>query len=136
MYDSRPEGNYDRHVSAPHPREPFTTLDGSTVRELVQVGDGAKALSLAEAVVPAGGETIEHLHRVSEEIYHFTAGVGRMRLGTDEFEVGGDDTVLIPPGTPHKLWNQGPEPLVLLCACAPPYSDEDTDLLEPRRDGS
>ncbi len=116
-------------MSAPHPREPFTTLDGSTVRELVQVGDGATAVSLAEAVVEAGGETNEHLHRRSEEIYHFTAGVGRMRLGTDEFDVADGESVLIPPGTPHKLWNRGDESLVLLCACAPPYSDEDTELL-------
>lgn len=110
-------------------RKAFTTLDGSTVRELVQVGDGARNGSLAEAVVPPGGETVEHLHRSSEEIYRFTAGAGRMRLGDEEFEVEAGTTVLIPPGTRHKLWNPGPEPLVLLCACAPPYSDEDTELL-------
>ena len=32
------------------------------------------------------------------------------------------DAVVIPPGTPHKLLNTGPEPLVLLCCCAPAYS--------------
>ena len=37
--------------------------------------------SLAEATVPPGGETVEHFHRTSEEIYYFTAGAGRMRLG-------------------------------------------------------
>ena len=116
-------------MSAPPPREPFKTLDGSTVRELVQVGDGATAVSLAEAVVPVGGETIEHLHRASEEIYHFTAGAGRVRVGSEERDVGVGDSVLIEPGTPHKLWNDGDEPLVLLCACAPPYSDADTELL-------
>jgi mannose-6-phosphate isomerase-like protein (cupin superfamily) len=35
---------------------------------------------------------------------------------------------VIPPGTRHKLWNTGPEPLKLLCCCAPPYSHEDTVL--------
>jgi hypothetical protein len=75
-------------------REPFTTLDGSTVREQVQTRDGARAQSLAEAVVPPGGETIEHLHRRG------------------------------------KVWNPGPEPLVLLCCSAPPYADADTELLE------
>ena len=110
--------------------EPFITLDGSTVRELVQTGDGARNLSLAEATVPAGGETIEHLHRTSEEIYNVVSGAGRMRLGEDEFEIAAGDAILIPPGTRHKLWNQGAEPLVLLCACAPPYSHEDTVLCE------
>ena len=49
-----------------------------------------------------------------------------MRLGEDEAEVGAGDCVVIPPGTPHKLWNPGAEPLVLLCCCAPPTRDDDT----------
>jgi mannose-6-phosphate isomerase-like protein (cupin superfamily) len=111
-------------------REPFTTRDGSTVRELIQTGDGAGNQSLAEAVVPAGEETIDHLHRRSEEIYRFLSGRGWIRVGGAEARVEAGDNVLIAPGTPHKVWNDGDEPLVLLCCCAPPYSDEDTELLE------
>jgi mannose-6-phosphate isomerase-like protein (cupin superfamily) len=111
-------------------RRPFTTRDGSIVRELIQTADGAGNQSLAEAVVPAGGETIEHLHRRSEEIYRFVSGRGRIRVGGEEGEVEAGDSVLIAAGIAHKLWNTGPEPLVLLCCCAPPYSDEDTELLE------
>ena len=40
------------------------------------------------------------------------------------------DAVVIAPGVPHKLWNTGGEPLRLLCACAPAYSDADTVLTE------
>jgi mannose-6-phosphate isomerase-like protein (cupin superfamily) len=112
-------------------REPFITADGSSIRELVGVPSGnAVNQSLAEATVPPGGETIEHFHRVSEEIYHFTAGAGRMRLGGLEADISAGDTVVIAPGVPHKLWNTGKKPLVLLCCCAPPYSHEDTVLLE------
>ena len=111
-------------------REPFVTRDGSTVRELIQVGDGAANQSLAEAVVQAGGETIEHLHHRSEEIYRVVSGRGRVRVGEAEAGVRPGDNVLIPPGTPHKVWNDGEEPLVLLCCCSPPYSHEDTQLLE------
>jgi len=112
-------------------RESFITADGSSIRELAGVPSAnAVNQSLAEATVPAGSETIEHLHRRSEEIYHFTSGAGRMRLGEDEAEVRAGDTVVIAPGVPHKLFNAGPEPLVLLCCCAPPYSDADTVLLE------
>jgi mannose-6-phosphate isomerase-like protein (cupin superfamily) len=111
-------------------RLPFTAPDGSTVRELMQAGDGAIHQSLAEATVPVGGATAEHLHRRSEEIYRFVSGRGRMRLGDDELEVAAGDTVLIPPGTPHKLWNAAAEPLVLLCCCSPSYRDDDTELLE------
>ena len=106
--------------------ESFTTLDGSRIRELAHTD----AQSLAEATVPAGGQTIQHLHRQSEELYYFTSGRGHMRLGDDESEVVAGDCVVIPPGTPHKLWAAEDEPLVLLCCCAPPYSDEDTEMLE------
>ena len=53
-----------------------------------------------------------------------------MRLGEERFDVRAGDCVLIPPGTPHKLWNPDAEPLVLLCCSAPPYADADTELVE------
>jgi mannose-6-phosphate isomerase-like protein (cupin superfamily) len=112
-------------------REPFITADGSFIRELAGVPSGnAVNQSLAEATVPPGGQTVEHFHRESEEIYHFTAGAGRMRLGGQEADVRAGDTVVIAPGVPHKLFNIGSEPLVLLCCCAPPYSHDDTVLLD------
>jgi len=111
-------------------REAFTTADGSSIRELAGPPSGnAVNQSLAEATVPPGGETIEHYHRASEEIYLFTSGAGRMRLGDEEGEVRAGDTVVIAPGTRHKLWNTSAQPLVLLCCCAPPYSHDDTVLL-------
>lgn len=127
--------------------ESFVTMDGSTIRELAGRVSTPVALpdpdrghrprsaasnhqSLAEAVVPAGGETIEHRHRQSEEIYYFIAGQGRIRLGGDERDVSAGDCVVIAPGTPHKLWAATDGNLVVLCACAPPYRDDDTELLE------
>jgi mannose-6-phosphate isomerase-like protein (cupin superfamily) len=105
----------------------FTTADGSTIRELAHPRWTAAAnQSLAEATLPPGTETAEHYHPIAEEIYHFVFGKGRMRLGADEAEVEAGDAVVIPPGTPHKLWNAGPEPLVLLCCCAPAYEHDDT----------
>jgi mannose-6-phosphate isomerase-like protein (cupin superfamily) len=86
--------------------------------------------SLAEATVPAGGETIAHLHHASEEIYYFISGYGRMRLGDHEREVRAGDCVVIVPGMPHKLWAAADGDLVLLCACVPPYRDDDTQLIE------
>lgn len=112
-------------------REPFITADGSSIRELVGVPSGnATQQSVAEATVPPGGKTIEHYHRTTEEVYLFLGGEGRMRLGDEEAAVCGGDTVVIPPGVRHRLWNEGAEPLVLLCCCAPPYRDEDTVLLD------
>jgi mannose-6-phosphate isomerase-like protein (cupin superfamily) len=103
----------------------FTTLDGSRIREVAR----GERQTLAEAVVPPSGETFAHFHTF-EEVYFFTAGRGRMRLGDEEADVHAGDCVTIPPGAAHKLWAGPDEPLVLLCGCAPPYSDEGTTMLE------
>jgi mannose-6-phosphate isomerase-like protein (cupin superfamily) len=109
--------------------EPFVTLDGSTIREIAHPSaTAARNQSLAEATVPVGGATAAHLHRRAEELYFFTSGSGRMRLGDAERDVTAGDCVVIPPGTEHALVNTGDEPLVLLCCCAPAYSDGDTVL--------
>lgn len=108
-------------------RDSFITADGSAIRELAHPAwTAAENQSLAEATVQAGGETAEHYHPRSEELYYFVAGEGRMRLDGDEAPVAAGDCVVIPPGTPHKLWNTGTTPLVLLCCCAPAYADADT----------
>ena len=109
--------------------ESFITADGSSIRELAgPAWTAARKQSLAEATVPPGGETAEHYHPESEELYYFVAGAGRMRLGSEEADVAAGDCVVIPPGTVHKLWNPGSSELVLLCCCAPAYRHEDTVL--------
>jgi mannose-6-phosphate isomerase-like protein (cupin superfamily) len=109
----------------------FMTLDGSTIREVAgPAWTAARNQSLAEATVQPDGETAAHFHRETEELYFFTAGAGRMRLGDEERDVQAGDCVVIPPGVEHKLWNPGPESLVLLCCCAPAYSDADTVITE------
>jgi len=110
------------------PGEP--TKDGSEIRELMHPArHGNAAQSLAEATVAPGAETLLHRHRVTEELYHVTQGVGLMTLGAEVFEVNVGDTVCIPPGMPHRIRNIGAGPLRILCCCAPAYAHADTELL-------
>jgi mannose-6-phosphate isomerase-like protein (cupin superfamily) len=81
--------------------------------------------------VPPRASTEAHYHRVSEEIYLFTSGSGRMLLGGEESAVRAGDCVVIAPGTEHQLVNDADEPLVLLCCCSPAYSNEDTVITAP-----
>lgn len=109
---------------------PFLTKDGSIIRELMHpAAHGNRNQSLAEAIVPPGGQTLAHIHHRSEELYHFTAGAGVMRLGDARFPVQAGDTVHIAPGTVHALSNPGAEELRLLCCSSPPYADADTELV-------
>jgi mannose-6-phosphate isomerase-like protein (cupin superfamily) len=117
------------HVSHLDEASAFVTLDGSTIRELAgPVSLPTANQSLAQATVPVGGATAEHYHVLSEELYFFTAGSGRLRVGDEHRDVRAGECVVIAPGAIHKLTNTADEPLTLLCCCAPPYSDDDTVL--------
>jgi mannose-6-phosphate isomerase-like protein (cupin superfamily) len=109
----------------------YVTRDGSEIRELMHPSlHGGRKQSLAEATVPVGTRTLLHRHGVTEEIYHVTAGCGRMTLDADTFDVAVGDSVLIAPGTAHCIEATGTVPLRILCCCSPAYAHEDTELLE------
>ena len=109
----------------------YETKDGSSIRELMHPHlHGNSGQSLAEAVVQPGKSTILHRHMASEEIYHVTSGEGIMTRGEETILLRKGVTVGIPSYCPHRLENRGDGPLVVLCLCAPPYSHEDTELLE------
>jgi mannose-6-phosphate isomerase-like protein (cupin superfamily) len=108
----------------------YITKDGSEIRELMHPAvQGNRNQSLAEAIIPAGRQTLLHRHHLSEELYHVTHGQGLMQLGEEKFEIRAGDTVAIPPGIAHAVANYGREPLKILCCCSPPYSHDDTELL-------
>ncbi len=109
----------------------FITKDGSEIRELLAHRNSCiRNQSLAEARLPVGGGTQEHLHPRSEEIYYITHGTGRIFIEGEQHEVRPGDAIAIRPGQRHKLVNTGAEPLRLLCCCAPGYEHEDTVLSE------
>ncbi len=108
----------------------YQTKDGSEIRELMHPAvHGNCNQSLAEATVRPGASTALHRHVLTEEVYHITSGTGLMTLGNERFVVTVGDTISIAPGTPHCIANTGDVPLTILCACAPAYSHEDTELL-------
>jgi mannose-6-phosphate isomerase-like protein (cupin superfamily) len=107
--------------------EPFTTADGSTIRELCGLPTGGTVQqSLAEATLEPGRATDRHYHAKTEEIYFVLAGSGEIELDGERAVVGPGDAVPIPPRAWHQIRNTGSEPLRFLCCCAPPYRHEDT----------
>jgi mannose-6-phosphate isomerase-like protein (cupin superfamily) len=111
---------------------PFTTVDGSTIRELLAHRNSAiRKQSLAEARLAVGAATIPHHHAVTEEIYYILSGSAEMTLGEETRAVGPGDAIAIPPGLRHTIRNTGGEELVFLCTCAPGYEHADTFLEQP-----
>ncbi len=111
--------------------EPFTTKDGSEIRELLANRNSCiEKQSLAEARLPVGGRTTPHFHPQTEEIYYILEGAGKMQIGDEVQEVGPGDAIAIPPGQTHQITNMGNIVLKFLCCCAPGYEHEDTVLLE------
>jgi mannose-6-phosphate isomerase-like protein (cupin superfamily) len=110
---------------------PYITKDSSIIRELMHpMVHGNEKQSLAEATVPVGAKTLLHKHHKSEEIYYIMEGKGMMTISDNKFEVKKGDTICIPPGAPHQIENINNIPLKILCCCSPPYSHEDTELME------
>ena len=100
---------------------PFTTKDGSTVREYLHTA----AQSLAEASLPGHDATRRHYHAKSEEIYLVLEGGGELEIDEEVRAVSAGDAILIAPGSPHRL-TAGEDGVRILCCCVPPYSDDDT----------
>jgi mannose-6-phosphate isomerase-like protein (cupin superfamily) len=100
---------------------PFTTKDGSTIREYLHT----PVQSLAEATLAPGQGTQRHYHRLAEEIYLILDGGGRMEVDGEIADVGVGEAILIPPGAWHELV-AGPDGVRLLCCCVPAYAHDDT----------
>ena len=108
---------------------PFTTADGSTIRELLAHRNSSiRQQSLAEARLAPGAATTPHHHAVTEEIYYILVGEAEMSLGDETRDVRPGDAIAIPPGQRHTIQNTGAEELVFLCTCAPGYEHTDTFL--------
>lgn len=109
---------------------PFTTKDGSEIRELLAHRNSCiRNQTLAEARLLPGASTTFHYHVATEEIYYVLEGRGLMQVGDERREIGPGDAVAIPPGALHQITNTGATVLKFLCCCAPGYEHEDTVLL-------
>jgi mannose-6-phosphate isomerase-like protein (cupin superfamily) len=108
----------------------FITKDKSEIREIMAPANSSiKGQSLAEAIVYPGDTTAAHIHKTSEEIYYILKGQGIMWQDGEERPVKVGDAIANLPGVPHRITNNGSEPLVFLCICTPRYTHEDTVLL-------
>lgn len=109
---------------------PYTAADGARIQELAGRGSGLGSHSLAVIAHPPGTASRDHTHRAADEVYFVWSGRGRIRVAGECRAIGPGDAVIIRPGQAHKLWNDGPDDLVLIVTCAPAYAVDDVVWLE------
>jgi quercetin dioxygenase-like cupin family protein len=94
----------------------FRRTSAETAGELVEV----------EAIYEAGSERPpEHLHPRQEERFEVLEGEMRARVAGEERTLARGDTLTIPPGTPHAMWNEGAAPARLSWQTRPALRTEE-----------
>ena len=78
--------------------ETYDVIDNTNLKNLI----------VSKTVLHPGKETGGHNHTGQEEVYIFMKGEGKMVVGTNTYNVKAGDTVLIPDGAFHKVWNTSP----------------------------
>jgi quercetin dioxygenase-like cupin family protein len=83
------------------------------------VRDTPEELEVEATWGPGGKPPPPHLHPSQEE--EFVVQSGRMTVSIDgeERQLEAGDTLVIPRGTPHKMWNQGSETATALWRTRP-----------------
>jgi len=117
--------------------KPFVTKDESLIWEFFHPlhetsGKAPKDIpfSIALAVVKPGKRTLRHIHEASAEFYYITRGIGVIQLNNQKEPIEENTLIHIPAKTKHTVTNTGKEDLLILCICNPPYSHEDTKIVE------
>jgi mannose-6-phosphate isomerase-like protein (cupin superfamily) len=99
--------------------------DGALVQELAGRSTGLTSHSLALITHPPASAARAHHHTVADEVYLVRSGRGQIRLDGVTHAIAPGDVVVIRPGQCHKVWNEGPEDLVLVVTCAPAYAPDE-----------
>lgn len=81
-----------------------------TPTESVEVRSSAPEALKVEATYGAAGKPPpKHLHPAQDEHFEVLAGTLRAVVGDEERTLGPGETLEIPRGTPHQMWNPGGE---------------------------
>jgi mannose-6-phosphate isomerase-like protein (cupin superfamily) len=94
---------------------------------------GSQQLWLGLSEVDVGSSSNRHSH-ANEEAFFVISGRGAVEVGSGRVEVSPGSAVLAPGGQPHRLVNEGDEPMRVLCCAAPAFDRatfDEAHLLAP-----
>jgi len=85
---------------------------------------GGEVLEVESTWAGEGQEPPVHYHPQQEEHFEVLEGELRARVGDEDRTVRAGDTLEVPAGTPHAMWNAGPGPARALWQTRPALRTE------------
>lgn len=73
-------------------------------------GETPEVLEVEAEYAPGGESPPKHLHPAQDEHFRVRAGKLRVSLGGEERELSAGDSIDVPRGTVHQMWNPGDVP--------------------------
>jgi len=110
-----------------HDKPPITALDGALIYELIPPDERERLdIALAVGFLPKGRKAIPHYHKISEEIYYVSSGVGQVRVDEEKFNIKKGSVIYVLRDKVHALENKSDsEELNIVCITSPAYKEED-----------
>jgi len=100
----------------------YEAEDKAVAREIASPRNSkARAMSIAEIIIPAGVEVVPH-HHVMEEVYYIVEGEGMMMVEDETRLVQAGEAVVIAPHQWHNIRNHTKSKLKLIVICSPPWA--------------
>jgi len=87
-----------------------------------------EAVVIETVVQPHGSVAAAHVHPAQSERFVVKSGKLGMKLGRKKSSLGAGQWLTVDPGTPHRFWNDGDEPVTFVCEIRPALQFE--SLLE------
>jgi mannose-6-phosphate isomerase-like protein (cupin superfamily) len=86
------------------------------------------AVVIETVVQPDGFVAAAHVHPSQSERFAVKHGTLGLKVGGKRLTLEAGDVAVVDPGTPHKFWNEGDEPVTFVCEVRPALQFE--SLLE------
>ena len=113
--DSLAERNMTEPIStAGAPR--YTWGDVCEGWHLVQ----SEGLSVIQERMPAGTQERRHIHKYARQFFFVLQGQLTIEVDGRTYGLGTHSGVEVPPGSPHQVFNHGPDELIFLVISQPP----------------
>jgi mannose-6-phosphate isomerase-like protein (cupin superfamily) len=77
------------------------------------------SLSVIQERMPPGTAEQRHSHAKAQQVFFILSGEATFEIGEETVQVAAQESLHVPPGTPHRIANHGPADLHFLVISEP-----------------